>query len=298
MLLGPILFIFLAPVALVIVVSYAAAAVAALDLLATRFVLASNEPLHALLRACVDVPRLRARARPVWVTLARLGEVTRPVPTAVPAAATATAPAADPDAGRAAPAPTLGRRLVRAGRAGDDFSADLASAAAPRTTVEYLPCHFDLRRQPPGEVLPLVLQSAGLPELFPARRFGDQAYVDGGIVDNEPLAALVTQLPAAELAALSAIVVLPLDPRRDEAHVRRALAANLERLGHAAPPALPPLVVLAPPRTLGGFFTGTLGFTRARCRARLAQGYDDTLRALARHAPAPDPAPPQASPRA
>jgi hypothetical protein len=276
MLLGPILFIVLAPFALVIVVSYAAWAVAALDLLATRFVLASNEPLQALLRDCVDVPRLRARARPVWVTLARLGEVTRPARAAAGA-----------DVGRAAAPPTLGRRLVRGRPADSDFSPDPGFAPTPRTTVEYLPCHFDLRHQSPDEVLPLVLQSAGLPELFPARRIGEQSYVDGGIVDNEPLAALVTQLPPEELAALSAIVVLPLKACHDEAYVRRTLAANLERLGRPMPAALPPLVVLTPPRPLGGFLTGTMGFTQARCRARLAQGRVDTRRALAARAGPP-----------
>ena len=58
------------------------------------------------------------------------------------------------------------------------------------TTVEYVPSYFDVRAYDPDKVHEPILQSAGLPEIFPARRIGEETYVDGGIVDNVPLAAL------------------------------------------------------------------------------------------------------------
>lgn len=95
-------------------------------------------------------------------------------------------------------------------------------------------------------------------------------------MDNEPLAALV------QIVDHSAIVIIPLDARKDEAAVRQDLAANLERLGRPDPTALPELLVLTPSRSLGSFLSGTLDFRPVRSQALMRMGYCDTMRRLAR----------------
>jgi len=144
-----------------------------------------------------------------------------------------------------------------------------------KSTVEYVPAHFDVRKYNPALVTELILQSAGLPEIFPARRFGGHTYVDGGVVDNEPLAAL------AEMERLSRIVVMPLDADKDEVGIGRDLTANLERMGLSPAATAVPLLVLTPSRPLGGFLFGTLGFRAARCQSLMQMGYCDTIRKLA-----------------
>lgn len=114
-----------------------------------------------------------------------------------------------------------------------------------------------------------------MPEIFPARRIGDDTFVDGGIVDNVPLAAL------ADVPGQATIIVIPLDAQENEDGVRRNMVANLERLGRPAPPALPELVLLTPSRPLGSFLTGTLDFGAVRARALMQLGYCDTIRRLA-----------------
>ena len=299
-----LLILLVAPLLSFLLVAYASIFVAMLDQLATRLVLASNEPLQRLLVECVDVTRLRQRGWPLFVTLARLGEVTRPVPApgavaAVTGLAAAPPPALPPvhpsvaspvPAPAPAPPPATGLRgWWRANITGDtpnpDFvmappSSGAAAPAAPLplTTVEYLPTHFDLQQVAPSQVHELVLQSAGLPEIFPARCFNGHNYVDGGTADNVPLAALAV---APELPRLAAIVVMPLDAAMDEAALRRELALNLDRLGKPPPQALPELLLLRPSRPLGNFFTGTLDFGAHRARALMRLGHADTLRWLA-----------------
>lgn len=276
-----LLLIVVAPLASVLLLTYAGWGVSALDFLATRLVLASNSPLHQLLLECIDAPRLRARASPLYVTLSSLGEVTRRIAEPTPRAAT---PARTTARAPKPPTTAFGRWWQK--HVGDretlrDFGP--APDAAPigpldvrsTTTIEYVPSHFDLRQAPADQLHELVLQSAGLPEIFPARRFGGRSYVDGGLADNEPVAALCGDAPPGRL------IVMPLDHRQDEAAVRAGLAKSLEKLGRPAPAASPRLLVLTPSRSLGNFIVGTLGFRAERCRALMVLGYRDTLRRLA-----------------
>jgi predicted acylesterase/phospholipase RssA len=168
------------------------------------------------------------------------------------------------------------KNVIGTGTEGDYVVQRLPLSPYPVTTVEYVPSHFNVCTADAGMVHELILQSAGLPEIFPARRIGEYSYVDGGIVDNVPLAAL------ADVPDQAAILVVPLDSRLDEDAVRKELAANLERLGRSAPQSLPDLVLLTPSRPLGNFLTGTLDFGAVRARALMQLGYCDTIRRLAR----------------
>ena len=121
----------------------------------------------------------------------------------------------------------------------------------------------------------LILQSAGLPEIFPARQFDGVTYVDGDIADNEPLAALVN------VPGHSTIIVMPLNIQGDEAKIRTDLSQVLERLGQSPPATLPELLVLTPSRPLGNILTGTMDFAAERARAMMRLGYRDTIVRLA-----------------
>jgi hypothetical protein len=267
------------PVATLVLLSWAAWAASALDFLSTRLVLATNQPLHQLLLDCVSVSRLQNRTAPVFVTLASLRAVSRTsTQTFKPKLEAKVVSGAAADALQLPPSdkpPTWWKKNIT----GEGDSRRYASAASGlpvvKSTVEYVPAHFDVRKYNPALVTELILQSAGLPEIFPARRFGGRTYVDGGVVDNEPLAAL------AERERLSTIVVIPLDAKKDEAGIGRDLAANLERMGLAPAATAAPLLVLTPSRPLGGFLFGTLGFRAARCQSLMQMGYCDTIRKLA-----------------
>lgn len=270
-LLAVVAMVLVAPVLTLLLVAYGSLLVTFLDQLSTRFVLASNEPLHALLRDCVDFKRLQSHPGPLYVTLASLREVTRTI-------------SSKPQAPLAYKAPVGKLRVSRWNKhvVGDDFvvtsPGSLQTGPVLETTVEYAPSHFDVKAAAPSKVNELILQSAGLPEIFPSRCIDGHTYVDGGIVDNVPLAALA---PLDDLASHSAIVVIPLDADLDEAAVRADMVANLERLGHPVPAAWPPLIVLTPSRSLGGFLTGTLDFGAHRARALMRLGYRDTIARLA-----------------
>lgn len=268
------------PLVAVIVFNYTAWLVTLLDLVSTKLVLASNEPLHRLLVECVDAPRLRARTEPLFVTLASLKEVSR-----LAVAEVADFPLPVP-AVEAAPEALPGLRgwwQRNVGGTGDDAdfgrgrpSATALPAQALRLdTVEYVPTHFDVRKTEPGQLTELILQSAGLPEIFPVRRFAGEPFVDGGLADNQPLTAL------AALPGQAAIIVIPLDAAKDESAVRADLVEVHARLGRPVPASLPELLVLTPSRSLGCFLTGTLDFRAVKARALMQLGYTDTLHKLA-----------------
>jgi hypothetical protein len=256
----------LAPIVVLLIVNYASLLVTSLDLLATRLVLASNDPLDKLIRECVDPVRLKAYPQPVFVTLGALREVTRSLQPQSPGQVAAAVVQKPPIP------PMVTMELDK------DFGTSLDNEPLPIvvTTVEYVPRHFKLNAELPGRMFELILQSAGLPEIFPAREFDGVTYVDGGIADNEPLAAL------AGLQGQNAIIVIPLNMQGNEAKIRTDLKAVLERLGQPLPIALPELIVLTPSRSLGNMLTGTMDFAAARARAMIRLGYCDTIRQLAR----------------
>ncbi len=262
-----------------VLVTWAAWAATALDLLSTRLGLATNQPLHQLLQDCVNIPTLQTRIAPVFVTLGSLRVVNRtstlklsPKLEAKVVSGAAAEALGLPESDKP---PSWWKKNVSG--EGDVANYTLAARGlqSVNSTVEYVPTHFDVCKYNPADVTELILQSAGLPEIFPARRFGGHIYVDGGVVDNEPLAAL------AATEGLSRIVVMPLDARRGEPGIRHELVANLERLGIPPRATAVPLLVLTPSRSLGGFLFGTLGFRAARCQSLMQLGYCDTIRKLA-----------------
>ncbi|WP_157676501.1 patatin-like phospholipase family protein [Afipia sp. GAS231] len=254
-----------APFLALCVVNYASWLATALDLLATRLVLASNTRLAELISECVNPEQLKAHPTPVFVTLGALREVQRTVAPRLLAHGTATGGPAVSE--RSGIIPTLDR----------DFGGLVDGASLPTTswTMEYVPNHFNVCTEPPGRMRELILQSAGLPEIFPARQFDGVTYVDGGIADNEPLAALV------DLPGHRTIIVMPLNNRGDEARIRTDLSRVLERLGRPPPATLPELLVLTPSRPLGNILVGTMDFAAERARAMMRLGYRDTIVRLA-----------------
>jgi hypothetical protein len=287
------------PLGVALLLFYLDWGVSALKRLSTDFVLATNQPLRQLLMDCADPEHLRSRRAPVLVTLATVGEVARDIQMAPVASCPRPAvPQPSP-----LPAKRSQSRIARWWRIhvtgegssasytlGGDFAAIQATVPKQVCTIEYVPYYFDLRNVTPELFHDLILQSAGLPEIFPKRSFGDHSFVDGGIVDNEPLTTI------AEREAIAYIVVIPLDNKQSESRVREKLAKNLVRVrgatgdtvelkGRFIPTvgtqALPPMLVLTPSRPLGSFLFGTLGFYARRSQALLRLGYCDTIRALA-----------------
>jgi predicted acylesterase/phospholipase RssA len=258
-------FMIVGPFLALLVVNYASLLATGLDLLATRLVLASNTPLAELVRECVNPEQLKAHPKPVFVTLGALGEVRRTVDPRLLAQDTATV--GQGTSVRSAIITTLYK----------DYGGlvDGASLPTASSTVEYVPSYFNVCDEPPGRMQELILQSAGLPEIFPARQFDGFTYVDGGIADNEPLAALVN------VPGHSTIIVMPLNIQGDEAKIRTDLSRVLERLGRPPPATLPELLVLTPSRPLGNILTGTMDFAAERARAMMRLGYRDTIVRLA-----------------
>ncbi len=275
------------PFVTLVLLKWATWGVTALDFCSTRLVLATNQPLHQLLVECVDVSKLQNRESPIFVTLASLRAVSRRLPhkfspkmeAKVVSEAAADAlglPQSDKPPGWWKKNVTgQGDAAAYTSRAPGLQSVRVPGLQSMTSTVEYVPTHFDVRKCNPDLVTDLVLQSAGLPEIFPARRFGGHTYVDGGVVDNEPLAAL------AAIEGLSRIVVIPLDSKTDEITIGRALASNLERTGLPPVATAVPLLVLTPSKSLGSFLFGTLGFRAKRCQSLMQMGYCDTIRRLA-----------------
>ena len=263
-----------APLLTFLLMAYTSWFVVMLDQLSTRLVLATNQPLYQLLIDCVDVARLRLNPQPLFVTLASLQEVTRHISPERP-------PMNPPLAAKLKTDDDISESWWKKHVVGTSPSGDFTGFSGvfepqPVTTVEYVPTHFNLSRVDPHKVHELILQSAGLPEIFPARRIGNDSFVDGGIVDNIPLAAL------AEVPGHTAFLVVPLDAHVKEADVLADMKANLERLGRKVPDSLPQLILLTPSRPLGGFLLGTLDFGARRARALMQLGYADTIRFLAK----------------
>ena len=263
-----------APLIAFLLMVYTSWFVAMLDQLSTRLVLATNQPLHQLLLDCVDVDRLGSNPQPLFVTLASLQEVTRHT-------SSNQSPVSPPTPAELKTEEDRPSGWWKKHVTGDSFGSDFvsipkASDPMPVTTIEYVPSHFNLSEADSHMVHELILQSAGLPEIFPARRIGNDTYVDGGIVDNVPLTAL------ADVPGQSALLVVALDAQITEAAVLKEMRANLERLGRQAPDCLPELILLKPSRPLGGFLLGTLDFGARRARALMQLGYSDTIRHLAK----------------
>jgi predicted acylesterase/phospholipase RssA len=138
----------------------------------------------------------------------------------------------------------------------------------------------------------LVLQSAGLPEIFAVRKIEDRDYYDGGLVDKNPVLPVARTKNTIVIAiALSSDVTkkqLLANRLENERRLREAPAKTTEL--HLLQPLEAAqvyessfgLIAIIPSHDLGNFLRGTLGFYARRARALMQLGYSDTYRALAK----------------
>lgn|GEM_PF-5830216 len=187
------------------------------------------------------------------------------------------------------------------------------SSGGSQRTVEYIPHYFHLQRLSVKKTQQLILQSAGLPEIFPMKTIAGADYVDGGIVDNTPL------LPLIEGGYSDSLIVVSLDARAKTKELY-AEVSRLEKLVRYAEPVrleekswvkkmLPSLHDkinnsrllynnefierkvntwhIIPSKSLGNFLTGTLNFFPYKSRALIKLGYYDIITYFA-SAPSPE----------
>jgi hypothetical protein len=132
----------------------------------------------------------------------------------------------------------------------------------------------------------LLVQTAAIPEVFPARRIGGHALVDGGVADNTPILAVARHRP-------DVVVVVYLNHRiarverlsvRERTRMLRLVrargGADLDAVANWSFAAR--LVPIVPREDLGGLFAGTLNFRPERVRRLIRLGYEDALRQIQR----------------
>jgi predicted acylesterase/phospholipase RssA len=135
----------------------------------------------------------------------------------------------------------------------------------------------------------LLVQTAAIPEVFPARRIGGHALVDGGVADNTPILAVARHRP-------DLVVVVYLNHRfarveRLAAHARARMLRLVRARGGADLDAIAEwsfavrLVPIIPSEDLGGLFTGTLNFRPEQVQRLIRLGYEDALRQIQRAFP-------------
>lgn len=158
--------------------------------------------------------------------------------------------------------------------------------------LEFVPDYYDVRQATPALMRELVLQSAGLPEIFAVRKIEDRNYYDGGLVDNNPVLPVARTKNTIVIAiALSSDVTkeqLLANRLENERRLRETPARTRElHLLHPLEAAQVyeasfGLIAIIPSHDLGNFLRGTLGFYARRARALMQLGYFDTYRALAK----------------
>jgi NTE family protein len=118
------------------------------------------------------------------------------------------------------------------------------------------PRSFDMREHPGGAMEQLLLASSAIPLVFPDIEFGGDVFVDGGLVDNEPV------LPLYE-AGFRKLIVVSLGSDYEIPREKFPEAEFLDlSIGKGSA-----LLSLA----------GTFDFTAQDAKARMKQGYDDCL---------------------
>ena len=243
------------------------------NVVADKFALFSNAPLASLVKEKVNPDRLRAANVPVFVTVASTDWVPKPFESDMPARPLHS---------------LMNYELLR------------------------IPIYTDLRTLSDDDLRLHVLQSAGLPEIFPRRIVGGKPVVDGGVVDNTPILPIL----AIKDPIVKKIVVVFLEkPSRveqfldDESARISALSNRLLRyrtptdqtiLGYflqvAAvesgqvqitpttfpedPLTVPQDFVIVPSQSLGNFVTGTMNFSAHKARQLMWLGYWDTLKII------------------
>ncbi len=268
------------------------------DLVARKLPITSNSPLARMLEDVLDPEKIKDRAHPVWVTTAGIGLIPRPPKeTSLHPAALR---GADGGAGRPVvivkPPAGVNEKVD-----GDYGTLQRGDGATGDDRVGYIPLYKDLRKMGKATIAEYVLQSAGLPEVFPRKVIDGHALVDGGVIDNTPLLPTLAR-PAAESEATVVIFLEGgghagqrlevMRKRLDEVYHRLtrgrlAVGAGLEEsrpevgAGDGAPEGVRVAVVgISPSLHPGNLLNGTLNFSSGKSRALMWLGYRDTLLAL------------------
>jgi predicted acylesterase/phospholipase RssA len=151
------------------------------------------------------------------------------------------------------------------------------------------------------EVMQALLQSAALPEIFPARKVDEAWCIDGGLVDNTPILPVYYGTP---LGNRNTLIVVYLDAKlgsranleADERLRVKKLARRWEffaKLDHTMPDhtfsdLLDQQITqwrffpIIPSTSLGNLITGTMNFTVCKARRLIEMGYRDTLLTIQR----------------
>lgn len=118
--------------------------------------------------------------------------------------------------------------------------------------------YFRLNDYDVAHIRQILLASSALPILFHAEQIDGRVYYDGGLVDNIPVKPVYNE-------GCDLILVVQLDPltliERDQFPDARILT-------------------IAPQESQGGFWGGTLDFSREGAEQRVQQGYADAVRIL------------------
>jgi len=235
--------------------------------IAERFALFSNEPLQQLVELSVNPTKIRAADIPIYITLAGLKWVLRHPRTSAP------------------------QRTLH---------------SAINYDFRFVPVYRDLRSLSDDDIRLHILQSAGLPEVFPRRVVGGQPVIDGGVADNTPILPVLNEAP-------QNLVVIYLEPKPEDGLMQEEekrvielkdriamsdilpedailyagleLAAEDGTVETSASVASSPekcLLAISPSRSLGGILRGTMNFCACKARYSIRLGYWDTLAALER----------------
>ncbi len=233
---------------------------------ADKFALFSNEPLQRLVADRLEPSKIRNASFATYVTLATL-------------------------------------RWVQI-YPGDEKRAE-AIHSFMNFRLRYTPIYKDLRELSDDGIREHVIQSAGLPEVFPRRVVSGAPVVDGGLADNTPIkpvleadAFVVIYLNAhldaprlikSERIRIDKILNTPKPVPADVAFLHAAVLATARQKQQAGDPAntletafgvARPFLAIIPSRKLGGLITGTMNFSARKARRLMWLGYWDTLNAL------------------
>lgn len=190
--------------------------------------------------------------------------------------------------------------------------------AAARHWDGWVPLYIRLNELEPAAIRSVLLQSAGIPGLFPVRSILGHEAIDGGWCDNVPAAPLLFDLKE----KLDLLVVIYLSEAERRPRFNRGLSLNptpytidvgtglldlrseAEQKWHIhelaqvpgrehefpfdlmytkerAGGQLPHIVSVVPSKELGNFLTGTLNFSKRKARKLIRMGEDDMRSVIA-----------------
>lgn len=190
---------------------------------------------------------------------------------------------------------------------------DIDLSKMPSHSLEYIPHYFELQSLSVQDSQRLILQSAGLPEIFPMKTIAGADYIDGGIVDNTPL------LPLVEGGYSDSFIVISLDAKAKTKELHRDVSRLEKLIRYSKPIRLEEKSWvetnilslynsisnarlkygneyseknmstwhIIPSKSLGNFLTGTLNFFSYKSRALMKLGYYDVITYFA-SAPSPE----------